>query len=208
MRKRVGILQGVVGLFLVVLSVCAAVVPQEIPWSAHQRVAWDDFLGSPPPEAAAQAEAAAIYMTIRWSVSYAVTQDLRTGRWGGSVDLDSIDVSNTMQPHLSWAVSGKEVASVLLHEQGHFDLNEVYARRLVSALGTVGAQGATAEQAKVALKAAIDATAAQILDALQVAQKRYDAQTVHGTDPQAQDQWDARIRAWLLDPSLAPLSFD
>jgi len=208
MKKGIEGLSAVLGVLIVGICVWAAAVPQEIPWSPHAPVAWGDFLGAPPSTAAAQAEAAAIHMTIRWSVSFTVTQDPRTGRWSGSVDPGSIEVANTMQPHLSWAFSGKESSSVLRHEQGHFDLNEAYARRLAVALLPVCAQGDTADAAKAALKTAIDAAAARVLDALQIAQRRYDAETVHGTDSALQGQWQAAIGAWLVDPAAVPLSFD
>jgi len=207
MRKGIGYRYGLLVVLLLGIGALASTVPQEIPWSWHTPVAWGDFLGTPPSSAAQQAEAAAIHMTIRWSVSYTVTRDPQNDRWSGSVDPGSIQVTNTMQPHLSWAFSGKESAEVLRHEQAHFDLNEAYARRLTLALSAVCAQGGTADEAKATLNATINAAAARVLDALKVAQARYDAQTVHGTNRQAQDEWIERIASWLADPTAVPLVF-
>jgi predicted secreted Zn-dependent protease len=115
-----------------------------------------------------------------------------------------VTVTNTMEPSLSWVVAGKATAQVLRHEQGHFDLNEVYRRKLEVNLACLQAQSATKEGAIDALNATLHQKASEILGQLQAAQARYDAEAGYGSNPTGQAQWEALIAAWLLTPSAAP----
>ena len=171
-----------------------------VPWDATTPLTWDLFRCAPPADAVNRSEAAAIHMTVRWHASYSVTS--RGAAWTGRVQ--TVTVSNTMEPSLSWVVSGKANAHVLRHEQGHFDLNEVYRRKLELHLTCLQAESASKQGAIDALNTALHQRANEILAQLQAAQARYDAEAGHGNDPTGQAQWEARIAAWLLNPSAAP----
>jgi hypothetical protein len=180
-------------------------VAQEVMWVSESPIHWEFFLAPPPPDAAARTEAAAIHMTIRWSLAYVVAYDARTRSWKGTIDRSTIEVTNTMEPFLSWVVPGKESADILNHEQRHFDLNEVYRRKLLAALEQISAQHESAEETKAALKQEIDATVQKILDKLKEMQEIYDVETAHGSDRTGQTTWDERIDAWLANPNQAPI---
>ena len=81
----------------------------------------------------------------------------------------------------------------LRHEQGHFDLAEVMARELRrQAPGlreTLRGAGPTPEAAAADLSAQWSATVAQRLDAHRWLQRRYDLETLHGIDTEAQGRW-------------------
>jgi predicted secreted Zn-dependent protease len=139
-------------------------------------------------------------MMIEWRASYSLTSN--GGDWTGHVQ--SVTVTNTMQPSLSWVVSGKATASVLEHEQAHFDLNEVYRRKLEAVLPCLQAKQATKQGVIDALNTSLHQKANEILAQLQVAQARYDAETRHGNDTAGQARWEAQIAAWLLNPTAAP----
>jgi len=171
-----------------------------IPWDATSPLTWDLFRCTPPADAVHRSEAAAIHMTIRWHASYAVTSNGST--WTGHVQ--TVTVANTMEPSLSWVVPGKATAQVLRHEQGHFDLNEVYRRKLEMHLACLQAQNASKQGAIDVLNAALHQRANEILARLQVAQARYDAEAGHGNDLTRQAQWETLIAAWLLNPAAAP----
>ncbi len=177
---------------------------QEVIWSEALSIHWDLFLAPPPPDAALRTEAAAIHMTVRWSLSYIARYNTSTRSWEGTIDLSSLNVTNTMEPYLSWVVPGKECETTLNHEQRHFDLNEVYRRKLDLSLSQLTATGASAETTKKLLHEKIDATANQILGALQAMQARYDRETTHGMNSAEQARWDAMIDAWLATPNQAP----
>ncbi len=205
-RQRVALL--VAFLVFVGIAICGvlvtAQVTEHVPWDPMRPVAWHMFLGPLPLDAHLQVEAAAIHMTLNWSVSYTIDYDRMRKEWYGYVDKSSIKVTNTMEPLLSWVVPQGEAASVLIHEQRHFDLNEVYRRKFACLLAQPRVIGTTADNARAALREKINSTASQILDKLSEMQATYDRETAHGTDSAMQASWGANIDAWLVDPMQAP----
>ena len=171
-----------------------------VPWDASTPLTWDLFRCAAPADAVHRNEAAAIHMTIRWHAKYSVTSS--GSNWTGHVT--SVTVTNTMEPSLSWVVPGKGDDRVLRHEQGHFDLNEVYRRKLEIVLLCLQSQSASKQGAIDELDAALHRRADGILEQLQAAQARYDAESGHGNNPSGQARWEARIAAWLLNPAAAP----
>jgi len=192
-----------------VFLLCAASVliateaePPQIIWDHSYPVTWDMFQGTPPADAEHRTEAAAIHMTIRWHASYSVSSS-DGANWSGQVA--SITVTNSMEPTLSWAVPGKTYASVLRHEQLHFDLNEVYRRKLECLLqGTVSCTGATQQGAVDLLNASLHQTANTVLQKLTDMQALYDSQTAHGNNSAEQTRWENSITDWLSAPTTAP----
>jgi len=189
-------------LLLVVLAVgvSAADSSLAIAWEHACPIDWHLFQATPPPNATRLSEAAAIHMTIRWRATYVLSPSGST--WAGHVD--AVDVTNTISPALSWVVPGKACPEVLRHEQGHFDLNEVYRRKLDLLLPLLTSHGRTSNAARHALDEHLHRTAAAVLARLEELQSRYDAETRHGTDAVAQAVWDEQIAAWLLRPLSAP----
>lgn len=189
---------------LVAASRATAQVPEHVPWSASQPITWNLFLAAYPQGDCLQAEAAAIHMTINWSVSYVLDYDRTRGDWYGYVDESMIKVTNTMDPLLSWAAAQGKSPNVLNHEQRHFDLNEVYARKLAILLARPHVTGATTDEVRTALRKEINATASAVLNMASQMQSRYDDETAHGTNPAVQASWAAKIDAWLASPLQAP----
>jgi len=181
-----------------------AQVPEHVPWSAGQPISWGLFLAPYPQDGCLQAEAAAIHMTINWSVSYVIDYDRNRGAWYGYVDESMIDVTNTMEPSLSWAASQGRSEDVLNHEQRHFDLNEVYTRKLEILLARPRVTGATTDEVRTALKKKINDTASAVLDMASRMQSVYDDETAHSTNADMQASWAAKIDAWLANPMQAP----
>ncbi len=181
-----------------------AQVPEHVPWSADQPISWQFFLAPYPQDGCLQAEAAAIHMTLNWSVSYVIDYDTQNGNWYGYVDSSMTKVTNTMEPSLSWAASQGKTADVLNHEQRHFDLNEVYARKLGILLERPRVTGATTDEVRSALRKQINAVASAVLDKASQMQSLYDNDTAHGTNAAVQASWAAKIDAWLMNPMQAP----
>jgi hypothetical protein len=176
--RRLAALGTLLGFFILSFWVLAAGTDfasgtaEEVMWSEALSIHWDLFLATPPPDAALRTEAAAIHMTVRWALSYVARYNASTRSWEGTIDRSSLNVTNTMEPSLSWVVPGKECETILNHEQRHFDLNEVYRRRLALSLSRLTATGASAEITKKLLKERIDATANEIFGALQITRPR------------------------------------
>jgi len=196
-------------LLLCVLAVAngSSVASQEtvqFSWSADRLLLWDDFQGKPPVQAQDMMEAAQIHMTIRWQLQLAMEYDCQRQLWTATIDQSSLTVTNTMVPAVSWVDRSRQNSAILSHEQGHFDLNEVYRRKLQAALAPLTAEGGTADAAKQALQALIDTASQKILSLRAHTQASYDQETCHGTDLQVQAAWNKRIEAWLANPNQTP----
>ena len=196
-------------LLLCVLAVAngSSVASQEtvqFPWSADRLLLWDDFQGKPPLQAQDMMEAAQIHMTIRWQLQLIMDYDCQRQIWTAIIDRPSLTVTNTMVPAVSWVDRSRQNSATLSHEQGHFDVNEVYRRKLQAVLAPLTAEGGTADAAKQALQALIDTASQKILSQLTNTQASYDEETGHSTDLQAQAAWNNRIEAWLANPNQAP----
>ena len=197
-----------VALVLLLLSVAsvapllAETEPVHIEWDASQPITWALFQASPPADASRRTEAAAIHMTICWHATYTVSSTDGT-HW--TSHLATISVTNTMEPSLSWAVPGKTTASLLEHEQTHFDLGEVYRRKIDHQLRLVSPCTARSQQGAVnALDASIRAIGDALLQQWRAMTELYDSQTAHGTNVSEQLRWQSLIAAWLLAPATAP----
>ena len=190
--------------WLVPSAAAFAQAPEHVPWCASQPISWSLFLAPYPEDGALQAEAAAIHMTINWAVSYVLDYDRAHNNWYGYVDPSMISVTNTMEPFLSWAAADGKTPDVLNHEQRHFDLNEVYARKLEALLARPRVTGATTDEVRKSLRKAINDTAAAVLDMAARMQSQYDDETAHGTRPDVQASWAAKIDTWLVNPLQAP----
>jgi hypothetical protein len=199
-------------LSLLVLSLCvvggelASPSTLGVSWDPSSPITWGDFQGEPTSDAQWTA-AAAIHMAIHWYTSFTIVYDFETGHWRGAIDSETLEIRNLMDPARSWVVLSKETPEMLIHEQRHFDLNEVYCRKLRAVLLSLAVRGGSVEAVREALQTAIDETADRILDALEGVQDRYDRETAHGNDPTGQGKWDDLISRWLDDPTLAPSSF-
>ena len=171
-------------------------------WSQAAPLYWSLFQGAVPADAVHRTEAAAIHMTIRWRARYAVSS-LDGATWTGQIA--SITVTNTMEPSQSWVVPGKTLPSVLGHEQLHFDLNEVYRRKLEWVLlATDTCTEASQQTAVDRLNGKLQQNAARVLQKLSDMQALYDSQTSHGTNASEQGRWQGLIAAWLVTPTAAP----
>ncbi len=88
----------------------------------------------------------------------------------------------------SWVVTSLKTDTLLVHEQGHFDITGLVARDLVKALGALRVGTTDKLQREVSrLYEAYDAWAKSL-------SKQYDDETNHGRTTKAQADWESRIR--------------
>ena len=119
--------------------------------------------------------------------------------------VSAITVTNTMEPEQSWVVPSKAFDNVLSHERLHFDLNEVYRRKLEYVLMETTSCLATTQQAAIdQLVSALSQTANAILRRAEEIQELYDSETEHNTNTLGQARWQGLISQWLLAPLTAP----
>ncbi len=166
-------------------------------WSSSRPLSWSDFRGPAPTNVASLTDAAAIHMTISWPYQYTV----QCGTSPELVTVTSISVFNFMDPSRSWAYGPRMTAETLKHEQTHFNLNEVYRRKLETALCRLLPIPQTTKEA---LRQLLHCTADPILDRMLTVQSQYDRETDHSNNSAAQAEWDRKVLGWLANPSLAP----
>lgn len=92
---------------------------KEIEWTADRKLTWEDFKGSPKPISNSNS-AAQTYCGFGFQANGATI-----------LSKTKIFTKNTFTCNLSWVrLDQKDRADLLEHEQGHFDLSEVYTRQL------------------------------------------------------------------------------
>ncbi|MCC6402136.1 MAG: DUF922 domain-containing protein [Flavobacteriales bacterium] len=148
-----------------------------IPWSAERPLTWADFQGTPPRGIDRDA-----YTYYGISASFE-----RDGE--GRI---TAEVSCVFMPAESWVrPPAKASAPLLAHEQLHFDLAELHARRFARELpAQLGGAGPEA-----AFQRAHD----RMMARLREEQERYDRDTDHGRDAAAQARWAADVRRRLAE---------
>lgn len=147
-------------------------------WSPQRRLTWADFQG--PPDMGSAAVAMTAYAM---SLNTTCEGDRLVSR-----------VTSTFLPHTSWVKSAyildRRAESTLRHEQAHFDLSEVLARRLRADLSERRSPCDGSDAERVAIYAKYQEEDSKI-------QRQYDRETGHGTDSRQQQLWESRIQSWL-----------
>lgn len=141
----------------------------EFTWVEHPTLTWDDFKGrplkfAPKPDAETDSGLTGIKFVCNKN---------------GMLD---VNVEARFNPAGSWVRATAKTAALLKHEQGHFDITELYARKLRKAI----------RDAKINCedKAKAEAAGRKIVDQLEkdyeAAETKYDTDTKDGTDATAQ----------------------
>ncbi|MEL6811743.1 MAG: DUF922 domain-containing protein [Bacteroidota bacterium] len=95
---------------------------EKIPWRADRKLTWADFKGTPngPEDFVASTNSG-----VSFSYSYRETNGV------GKVEYS---VLSNFYPQLSWYRPSKVTDYILAHEQMHFDISELHARKLRKAM--------------------------------------------------------------------------
>jgi hypothetical protein len=140
-------------------------------WHPTRPLNWTDFQGMPDP-----GEGVDALSSCGISLDPTLT---KTGELRFEVD------AYFSRPD-SW-VDGADASSLLLHhEQGHFDIGEIYARKLRRRLANTRFERGTLNQQITALYQ-------QTFDEYAKAQETYDRVAEHSTNPAGQLEWDRWI---------------
>jgi hypothetical protein len=141
----------------------------EFQWKEHQKLSWEDFRGS--VNAVSDESAAATHCGIGFKVN---SSDTKRN--------PEITVYNTFYKNKSWVRSDAKIASILVHEQGHFDLCEIYTRRLRAMMNNFDFHVPD-------VKGNLMAIFSKINDEYELRQQAYEAETIHGTNEEQQKKW-------------------
>jgi len=145
-----------------------------VAWSS-KRLVWSDYRARNP---AGADEAAMTALSLAWG--FHCTGDVFTFR-----------VAATFFPERSWVdpmifTQPGSALQTLQHEQLHFDITEVYARRMRQFFATLDRPCSRTEEALTRL-------AERFISDEADAQRRYDRDTANGRDGAGQNRWNREI---------------
>jgi hypothetical protein len=155
--------------------------PKDRTWP---KLTWEDFQGEVPEDTKGLSAESTIKIVLCWSCeegqfTYRVRAIFnRKESWA----LDNVKEN----PH------AEENQRLLRHEKGHFNLEEVYARKLRKALSELKDP---CKNPPEETKKKIEELAKQLNDE----QGRYDNETEHGTNKDKQEEWEKKIQKDLDD---------
>ena len=156
--------------FFLVFTLCSFTSDtfQQVEWTEERKLSWDDFRGEPNPSSHAHAATA-----IRISAApYYKNKKLY------------YSVTTFFDPSQSWCRSKSE--QLLRHEQLHFDIAELYARKVRKRISELRSRGV--KDVKT-----INAEIQKLLDESNRVDATYDKKTIHGANPERQRRWEENI---------------
>lgn len=164
------------------LAVClsTAHAQDRIAWSAERPLTWDDFTGSVPPG------------TPRDAYTYYGIEATWARDEQGAV---SFTVECFFLPARSWVKrDARESTALLAHEQLHFDIAALHTAELSGRMARLKPDGEV-ERRFNNLQEAVMAEARE-------EQQRYDRETDHGRDEEAQERWRRAVHGRLVKAGL------
>ena len=165
-------------ILLVVLLVIVAgrQAPEPIVWSPERKLAWSDFHGRPPR----------LLDGARSALGYNSTFGCRDGKL-------EFSILAVFVPEESWVTeriktSGLASPVGLRHEQTHFDLKEIYARRIRKMFTELPTPCPRSDDAFYAL-------AEKLMRDESATQERFERETQAGENEYRQNEWERRVKA-------------
>lgn len=145
-----------------------------LPWAVNRPLTWADFKCAP----LRNTEAVALTSTSL-GISYRVKNSQFV-----------YDINCSFSKHHSWGLL--KTAYILAHEQAHFDITEIFARKLHQQLQDYRFNEST-------FKHDISAIYQKVVKEKEAFQELYDGQTDHSRKKAVQQEWLVRIEALLDD---------
>ncbi|MCC8424360.1 DUF922 domain-containing protein [Mucilaginibacter sp. UR6-11] len=159
------------------LCCLSAANAQQIKWDKNRPLTWDDFKGpvdmNSPHDAVTSCQVAYNYHCRHIDSVYVVT----------------VAINSWFDCQASWAVKRMENEDILKHEQVHFNIHELYMRRLAAAFK---AARFTADYRREVRWIFDD-----VMREARAAQTKYDEQTEHSRDAKLQAYWDSYVQTQL-----------
>lgn len=157
-------------IILPVLTALAQLADNRIIWS-QQQLTWQDFSGVPDLSNPSHANTSS-GISYSWSMKQS----------GDEIEF-IYDVQSYFIPGKSWVKPGKESPHLLAHEQLHFDITELHARKLRKAMEDFDIR--STKNIKPALQIIYKNNEASRTEM----QKRFDSESRHSMAPEAQLKW-------------------
>jgi len=192
-------------LFILLALITAAAAGADdtavIEWSPQRPLTWSDFLDS-VPRTADEIRVAATTASISWSYKYSVAHSSARCTF----TITEIGSVAGFHPGSSWVRAEHRNPGVLAHEQGHFDIAQIYREKFIAATRELigfsdeclGRNKRTAaEDSERRIAEIVGSVYEEIWNQYRSHQEQYDADTVHGSDTAAQARWTEDIHALL-----------
>ena len=160
--------------FLAILLLLVFSAPLEgdnvkMQWSENRQLTWEDFRGVPD---AGDSYVASTNSGISFSFSYKVTNGKMTMEY---------EVLCNFYPELSWYKPNLVTPYILKHEQTHFDISELYARKLRKLMEETSFSNNPKEE--------VNEIYQNLESARQQLQIKYDFETDHSKNEPVEIQW-------------------
>jgi hypothetical protein len=156
---------------------------EKFTYKERPQLVWNDFKGVPPKNAQH-------FASVNSGMGYHLVSKNRDGKLA-----TAIDVTTIFYPQLSWKKNTKENNQDLLkHEQLHWDISELYARKLRAAYKKYIPQKNPKKE--------VDYIFRKFEKERLQTQNAYDLETKHGLLKVAQEKWSDKIREELFKTSL------
>lgn len=167
-------------LFLSVLSISTSLFAQDntdnyLTWNSKRKLTWKDFKAAVPAVTRGASASTATQLHFSYSVR------------AGNI---TYDLNSFFNPEKSWVKDKTDL--ILGHEQGHFDIAEIYIRKLYKAL-----QEYTFD--KKTYKKDLQDIYRQVAKDKDVFQNEYDAETNHSINVAKQKEWEEKIKGILKE---------
>ncbi|HAI75286.1 MAG TPA: hypothetical protein DCM08_03490 [Microscillaceae bacterium] len=165
--------QGILTVLAMWMLAVAPLQAQKLNWVDRNQLTWDDFAGPMDQNS----DFAAVTF---WLLSY----------WYGGVDqngkIENLQVKAQFEQDKSWVRKGKQEDRLLQHEQLHFDIAELWARKLRKSLKT---QRFPTNNYKPAIEIIFN----EHLEGCRAMQKQYDKESNHYFNKEKQLYWEGYI---------------
>lgn len=149
----------------------------QIYWTNSKRLSWDDYLANPDTQ-----DTSNLALTY-----YGIACSMKTKK-----DSVAITVRSLFDKSKSWVKPADRTDSLLMHEQGHFDITEIYSRILKKTLQETSFK-------KAVLSADFNQLYKMNAVNLNAEQGIYDEETDHGRIALKQTEWEKKIKERLLE---------
>lgn len=145
-----------------------------------KQIQWSSFKGTPNSDTLGALISTSFHLEV-----------LKVNLWNGTLHFKAYAL---MDPSKSWVNPGYADQYTLQHEQTHFNLTEICARRLQTELNQM--------KLKSRKSTLIQATLTKWQSKMEALQKQYDLETMGGNDRVAQNLWNEKIIAELIAADL------
>lgn len=144
----------------------------KIHWSEDRKLTWDDFKGEPD--------------TLNYPNTLALTNSGFGYESGANMfKTGKVFIQSVFNTNKSWVVPEGRNDYVLRHEQIHFDITEIYSRKLRKELADANITSKNAAKAKPIFD--------RIFNEMELRQIRYDQETQRGDKKETQEHWEAVV---------------